>query len=142
MRPNLEDLEIGPPPKPGEGYRWEPSLRHVRADFNGEVVADSRRVMLLIEPRHLPVFYFPLEDVRRDLLEPTDHHTSSALKGEAHHWHVKVGDRTYNNVAWTYHQPTTLVAPIAGMICFYNERVDALYDEDELMTKPKTQWSE
>jgi uncharacterized protein (DUF427 family) len=266
MRPNLEDLEIGPATMPAERFRWEPSPRHVRTLFNGETIADSRRVMLLIEPRHLPVFYFPFEDVRRDLLEPTDHHTVSSLKGEASywsirvgdqvaenaawsypnppadgpavsgyiafywnkldrwyeedeqayahardpyklvdtrqssrhvrivlgettvadtrrplllfetglptryyipqedvrmdllepsdrvtecaykgqatHWHAKIGDQFYPNIAWTYRQPTTLSAPIAGMVSFYNERVDALYVDDELMSKPKTQWSD
>jgi uncharacterized protein (DUF427 family) len=58
------------------------------------------------------------------------------------HWHAKMGDRTYTNIAWTYRQPTTLAAPIAGLISFYNERVDALHDDDELTSKPKTQWSE
>jgi uncharacterized protein (DUF427 family) len=33
--------------------------RRVRVVFNGEVVADSDRVKLLLERRHLPVFYFP-----------------------------------------------------------------------------------
>jgi uncharacterized protein (DUF427 family) len=77
-----------------------------------------------------------------DLLEPSDRVTECAYKGRAAHWNVIIEDRVYNNIAWTYHQPTTLAAPIAEKICFYNERVDALYDNDELMSKPKTQWSE
>jgi hypothetical protein len=42
----------------------EDSPRRVRVMFNGETVADSRRVKLLHETGHLPVYYFPEEDVR------------------------------------------------------------------------------
>src|SRR5215470_17373840 len=97
MKPNLEDINIGPVATPEERFRWEPSPRRVRALFNGETIADSRRVMLLIEPQHLPVFYFPLADVRSDLMEQTDYHSSSPLKGEASYLSIRVGDRVAEN---------------------------------------------
>jgi hypothetical protein len=61
----------------------EDSPRRVRVVFGGETVADSRRVKLLHETGHLPVYYFPEEDVRMDLLEPTDHTTHCPFKGDA-----------------------------------------------------------
>ncbi len=131
MRPNLEDLEIGLLPGSGDAVRWEPSPRRVRAIFNGETVADSRRVMLLIEPRHLPVFYFPLEDVHRDLLEPSDHRTSSPLKGEAVYWSLHAGDRMAEDAAWSYPQPPAEGPAVAGYIAFYWNKLDAWYEEDE-----------
>jgi uncharacterized protein (DUF427 family) len=118
------------------------SSRHVRVILGETTVADTQRPLLLFETGLPTRYYIPQEDVRMDLLEPSDRVTECAYKGQAAHWNVKIGDRVYNNIAWTYHQPTTLAAPIAGKICFYNERVDALYDDDELMSKPKTQWSE
>src|SRR5919106_5838372 len=51
---------------------FEDSPRRVRVMFGGETVADSRRVKLLHESGHLPVYYFPTGDVRMDLLEATD----------------------------------------------------------------------
>ena len=48
----------------------EDSPRRVRVVFGGETVADSRSVKFLHETGHLPVYYFPEEDVRMDLLEP------------------------------------------------------------------------
>jgi uncharacterized protein (DUF427 family) len=71
----------------------------------GVTVADSKRVMLLQEFGRLPVFYFPLEDVRMDLLESTEHRTHSPLKGEASYWTVRVGDRSADHAAWNYPQP-------------------------------------
>src|SRR5262245_56042860 len=65
------------------GVAVEDSPRRVRVFFNNQVIADSRRVKLLHETRHLPVYYFPLEDVRQDLLIPTEHTTHCPYKGDA-----------------------------------------------------------
>jgi uncharacterized protein (DUF427 family) len=43
--------------------------------FGGETVADSRSVKLLHKTDHLPIYYFPEDDVRMDVLEATDHTT-------------------------------------------------------------------
>jgi uncharacterized protein (DUF427 family) len=84
MAPMLEDIFMGQGASPSfsEGFRWEDSRCRVRVIFAGVTVADSKRVMLLHEFGRLPVFYFPVEDVRMDLMEATDHHTHSPLKGE------------------------------------------------------------
>ena len=52
---------------------FEESPRRIRARLGGETVVDSRHPKLLHEHGHLPVFYFPEDEVRMDLLEPTDH---------------------------------------------------------------------
>jgi uncharacterized protein (DUF427 family) len=53
----------------------------------------------------LPVFYFPQEDVRMDVLEASDYRTHSMLKGEASYWTVRIGDRNAEYAAWSYPQP-------------------------------------
>ena len=73
------------------------SPRRVRVMFNGEFIADTKRVKLLHETGHLPVYYFPQEDVRMDLLEESDHTTHCPFKGDASYWSVKVGDRVAEN---------------------------------------------
>ena len=60
------------PQPPGSAIFWEPVPYRVRAVVAGDVVADSRNAHLLHETGHLPVYYFPPEDVRRDLLAPSD----------------------------------------------------------------------
>ena len=59
------------------------SPKRVRATFGGETVVDSRRAKLLHETGHLPVYYFPEEDVRTDLLAESDRTTHSPFKGDA-----------------------------------------------------------
>lgn len=67
----------GPGADPGYyGVAIEPSARRLRVMFNGEVIADSTNTQLMFETRHRPVYYFPISDVRMDLLEPTDHGTT------------------------------------------------------------------
>ena len=72
---------------------FEPSPRWVRVYFNGQLIADSRNMMLLRENNRLPLYYFPKNDVRMDCLQPSDHTTDSGPKGEGVFWHVKVGDK-------------------------------------------------
>ena len=103
-------LTIGTGPFGDQGDKWfnseapkdhllyfEDSPRRVRVVFNGETVADSQQVKLMHEAGLLPVYYFPQEDVRVDLLEESDHTTYCPFKGEATYWSVRVGDSVAEN---------------------------------------------
>src|SRR5258708_39324663 len=87
--------------------------------------------MLLLQLRRLAVYYFPVEDVRMDLLEATEHHTSSPLKGEASYWSVRVGNRVAENAAWSYPNPLPEGPDLKGYMAFYWDQMDAWYEEDE-----------
>jgi len=65
----------------------------VRVYFNSQLIADSRKMTLLRETNHLPLYYFPKNDVRMDCLQPSNHTIHSDLKGEGIFWHVQVGDK-------------------------------------------------
>lgn len=107
MQRVLEDLFLGPLASPSfsQGFRWEDSLRRVRVVFAGVTIADSKHVILLHEFGRLPVFCFPQEDVRMDLMEASEYHTHSPLKGEASYWTLQVGDRKIEHAAWSYPHP-------------------------------------
>lgn len=117
----------------GKSPRWkfEPTDRHVRVAFNGEFVADSKNVMLMIESPHELHYYFPEDDVRMDLLEPTDHVEHSGYRGDAHHFTVKVGDDSAENAAWTYPDEKEGRPDLRGYIAFDWRAMDAWYEEDE-----------
>lgn len=53
----------------------DPTSKRVRVMFGGETIADSTRTVMMQETGHQPVYYFPMEDVRMDLFEETDHST-------------------------------------------------------------------
>ena len=106
---------------------FEDSPRRVRVMLGGETIADSRRVKLLHETGHLPIYYFPEEDVRMDLLEATDHTTRCPFKGDASYWSVQVGEKVAENAAWGYPEPMDSAPPLEGHVAFYWDAMDAWY---------------
>jgi uncharacterized protein (DUF427 family) len=109
----------------------EESPKRVRVVLGDETVADSRRAKLLHEAGLLPVYYFPQEDVRMELLEESEHTTHCPFKGDASYWSVRVGERVAENAVWSYPQPIDSCPPIAGYLAFYWQEMDAWYEEDE-----------
>ena len=53
----------------------EATGKRVRVQFAGEIIADSKKVLIMYETGHVPVYYFPMDDVRMELTEPTGHKT-------------------------------------------------------------------
>ncbi len=84
---------------------FEESPKRVRVMVGGETVADSRRAKLLHETGLLPIYYFPEDDVRLDLLEDSDHTTHCPFKGDASYWSVRAGDQVAENAVWGYPEP-------------------------------------
>lgn len=117
-----------------------PSSRRVEVLIDGDLVADSRRAHLLFET-HLPVrYYLPREDVRMDLLEPSERTTQCPYKGIANYWSVQAGGRLRKDVVWCYEDPIPECPKIRGLLAFFNERVDLRID-GELLPRPRTPWS-
>jgi uncharacterized protein (DUF427 family) len=112
------------------------SSRHVRVEAGREVLAESSRPYLLFETHLPPRFYLPAEDVRTDLLTPTDTSTWCAYKGQASYWALPGG----GDVAWTYRAPLREAAEVTDRIAFFNERVDVTVDGERL-ERPVTPWS-
>jgi len=127
----IDGRESGFKTNPDYKVLLEPSPRRVRVRFNGDTIADSTNAHLLLETRHLPVYYFPRADLRMDLLEPTDHHTFCPYKGKASYWTIKVGNRASENALWGYPDPYDEVPQLKDFVAFYWDRVDAWYEEDE-----------
>jgi len=102
-----------------------PLDKRVTVVLDGETVADTTRALLLEEQGiALPRYYLPREDVRMDLLVPTDTSTRCSRKGDASYWSVRVGDVVHDDVVWSYEQPIPGTEAIAGLLAFYNEKVD------------------
>jgi uncharacterized protein (DUF427 family) len=119
------------PPPPGRALYMEPSPKWIRVVVGGETIADSRRVVLLSESGVQPTYYFPPDDVRLDLLEPSDRHTTCPKKGEASYHTIRVGDTVVEAGAWYYPEPLEGAEPLRDLIAFYFNRMDHWYEEDE-----------
>ncbi len=110
----------------------EPSPKWVRVLAGGETVADTKRALLLRETGHTPVYYLPIDDVRMEFFERTDHATHCSYKGDAIYWTLSVGEKVEQNAAWSYPVPLEAEAPdLSGYVAFYWNKFDAWYEEDE-----------
>lgn len=99
-----------------------PSSRHVRVVAGGEVVAESRRPVVLTETGLGPRYYLPRADVRMDLLTPTDTVSHCPYKGSASYWTLRVGDLELTDVVWGYETPLREALRVAGLVCFWPEK--------------------
>ncbi len=117
------------------------SSRHVKIVVGGEVVAETHRPRLLFETG-LPVrYYIPKLDVRLDLLTPTHTHTRCPYKGIASYWSLTVNGKEFKDIVWSYPAPIPECPKIENLLCFYDEKVDAVYIDGEKQERPTTPWS-
>jgi uncharacterized protein (DUF427 family)/acyl-CoA thioesterase len=123
------DIEPAWPRFPGYAITATPFDGVGRVTFNGVVVAESERALVLAESDHRDQLYFPAEDVRWDLLTPTELDTICPFKGHASYWSLHVDGETLDDVAWSYGDPFDEVAPIAGYVAFYPHRVEVSVTE-------------
>ena len=83
-------------------------------------------------------YYVSRTDVRFAHLIPTDTVTACPYKGvTSGYWSVRVGDTVHEDLAWAYDFPTRQLLPIAGLVAFYNEKVDTFLD-GQLLERPQT----
>ena len=97
---------------------------HVVVTLGGEKLAESDRPVRLDETGYPTRYYLPREDVRTDLLQPTDHATTCPFKGQASYWSAQAGGETHENVVWSYETPIPAAEGITGLMCFYPDRVE------------------
>jgi uncharacterized protein (DUF427 family) len=83
---------------------------------------------VLHETGHLPVYYFPDDEVRFDLLEPSDKRTRCPHKGEASYWSVRDGAR---DAVWAYREPLEPASFLRRHVALYWNKVDEWFAEDE-----------
>ena len=116
------------------------SSRRVQVEVDGVIVADSTSPRLLFETGLPTRYYFPKTDVRMDLLRHTDASTDCPYKGTAEYWSIEVNGREHPDLAWSYKAPFAESQKIAGLIAFYNEKVDLIVDGVRL-DRPQTKFS-
>jgi uncharacterized protein (DUF427 family) len=126
-------------PAPGPHSAWshpclprvEPSRRHVVVVFAGQVIAESRHALRVLEPDRPPAFYFPPGDCRRACLIATPDETFCEWKGVASHFDVTAGGRVAHRAAWSYPNPAARYALLAGCVAVDPSRVDGCWVDGE-----------
>jgi uncharacterized protein (DUF427 family) len=116
------------------------SSRHVQVSVGGVLVADSRQPRVLYETSLPPRYYLPLTDVRLDLLRPSGAQSHCPYKGNASYWDLVIDGVTHEGLVWGYRSPLPESQKVAGLVAFYNEKVDLVVD-DVLQERPRTPFS-
>src|SRR3984957_14448697 len=117
------------------------SHRHIRVELDGVVLADTQSPVLLFETGLPTRYYIDPTDVAFGHLEPSSTQTHCPYKGvTSGYWSVRIGDTVHAELAWTYHYPLPAVSQIAGLVAFYNEKLDIVVDGVAL-ARPQTQFS-
>jgi uncharacterized protein (DUF427 family) len=117
------------------------SSRRVTVIVDSETVADTTRARFLFETRLPTRYYIPPEDVRRDLLVPSEKITDCPYKGTARYYSVKIADRVFPDIVWSYPKPIAECPKIKGYLCFFNEHVDEIRLDGVALPRPLTPWS-
>ena len=117
------------------------SHRRVTVALDGVLLADSTAPVLLFETGLPTRYYLDKSDVAFEHLEASDTQTLCPYKGvTSEYWSVRTAGGLHSDLAWSYHYPLPAVAPIAGLVAFYNEKLDISVDGLPL-ERPRTAFS-
>lgn len=128
-------------PGPGQESVWEyprpplvqPTGQHIEVVFGGEMIADTRGAVRVLETSHPPVYYIPLDDIRPGVLQPSGRASYCEFKGEASYYRVTCGDAVSEDAAWTYTSPLPGYEELAGRVAFYPAKMDECRVDGEVV---------
>jgi uncharacterized protein (DUF427 family) len=103
----------------GHTITVDQGTEHVRVVRDGQVLAESHRPLVLRETGCPVRYYLPPDDVRTELLVPSDTSTHCPFKGDASYWSLPDAP----DLVWAYTEPKAEVAEVKGHFCFYDAEV-------------------
>ncbi|HEX4223081.1 MAG TPA: DUF427 domain-containing protein [Pseudonocardiaceae bacterium] len=109
----------------------EPLRRRMRVRFGDEWIADSSDVVLLHEPDHYPVAYFPRADIAPGVLVDTDRVTDHRDLGKTAWFTVRAGENTAQRAAWQHADLPGYADVLRDRVAFAWRSMEAFYEEDE-----------
>lgn len=127
-------------PKPGQESVWDyprpPRMERVelplKVVFAGVTLAETLRGFRVLETSHPPAYYFPPDDVQRDLLIPAPGGSVCEFKGRTSYWTVQLlSGRRAERAAWSYPDPLPAFSDLYDHFAFYASRVESCWVGDE-----------
>jgi len=102
----------------------------IRGVASGETVVDSPSAKLVHETGRLPVYHFPVDEVRGDLLTASDSRSDSPRGVQL--WHdLRIRRRLVPRAAWTYKPPAERAPWLGGLVAFRWDALDEWFAEAE-----------
>ncbi len=104
---------------------------------NDQLLAETRRGYRVLETSHPPVYYFPPEDIKMEMLVKSDHSTYCEWKGKGRYYHFQNGEQQISNLAWFYDKPFEKFNAIKNYLAFYAGKADqCLVDGEVVIAQP------
>jgi uncharacterized protein (DUF427 family) len=125
--------------KPGQESVWdfprpaqaENVSSHLKIVHGGIIIAETRRAVRTLETSHPPSYYFPREDVARDVLSSSDQTSHCEWKGIARYFDASIKGEIFRDVAWSYANPTKNFQILKNYIAFYCAPFENCWVDDE-----------
>ena len=116
--------------------RVETGTKRIRAFLGGIAVADTSSPLLVWEKPYYPAYYFPVADVRTELLEPDHGVVHSPSRGDARPFTVRAGGLEVPHAALRYYDSP--LAELRDTIRFEWDAMESWFEEDEeVFTHPR-----
>ena len=109
--------------------RVEQGAKRIRGFVGGELVVETFKPLLVWEKLHYPTYYFPLDDVRAELLTSEGRTSHSPSRGDAEVMTLAAGGVSRSGAALRYDR-----SPFESLwetVRFEWDAVDAWFEEDE-----------
>ena len=87
--------------------------------FGGEIIAETRNALRMLETSHPPTYYLPPGDVESSFLHPLEKRSFCEWKGSARYFDVVAGGCRAEGAAWTYKSPSETFPELRDHIAFY-----------------------
>jgi len=117
--------------EPGYVVFTMPASKRLRVKVGDDILADTINGLVLYESDHLPVYYFPMEDVSMQNFYLSGKTTCCPYKGDTEYYSLKVGKDHVENIMWHYPKPIMKCPDISSYVGFEWGLVDHWYEEDE-----------
>jgi uncharacterized protein (DUF427 family) len=109
--------------------RIEQGAKRIRAYLGGEAVVDTIRPILVWEAPYYPTYYFPIADVRAELLAEGGDVAHSPSRGDARTFTVRAGGKEAPRAALRYKDSP--IEELRDLIRLEWDAMEAWFEEDE-----------
>lgn len=127
-------------PAPGQESVWdyprpprvEPVQERITIRLGGELIADTRDAVRVLETSHPPVYYVPIADFIPGALVDASGSSFCEFKGAARYFDVRRGDVVRPGAAWNYPHPAPGYGALTDRVAVYAAQMDECTVGDEV----------
>lgn len=127
-------------PAPGQESVWdyprpprvEPVQERITIRLGGELIADTRDAVRVLETSHPPVYYVPIADFIPGALVDASGSSFCEFKGAARYFDVRSGDVVRPGAAWNYPHPAPGYGALTDRVAVYAAQMDECTVGDEV----------